>query len=99
MGSVLILIKICMFCGKCCVCSDKCVSIVVKIKCVNFGNISDIYNKLSITTNYTYFTTTDTYFYQHTQKLQFLTPLMGRSRCDLSIFGNCCRVFSLVGTC
>ncbi len=51
--------KICVFCGKCCVCSDKCVSIVVKIKCVNSGNISDICNKLNFTTNYIYFTTTD----------------------------------------
>jgi hypothetical protein len=60
MGSVLILIKICMFWGKCCVRSDICVSIIVKIKYVNSDNISDICDKLNITTNYTHFTTTDT---------------------------------------
>ena len=42
---------LCLFCGKCCFCSDKCVSIVVKIKCVNFGNMSDICDKLNFTTN------------------------------------------------
>ena len=36
-----------------------CVFIVVKIKYVNFGNISDIYDKLKFTTKYTQFTTTD----------------------------------------
>ena len=51
-----------MFCGKCYVRIDKCVSIAVKIKCVNFDNISDIYDKLNFIINYTYFTTTDTYF-------------------------------------
>ena len=43
-------------------CNDKCVSIVVKIKCVNSGNISDICDKLKYTTNYTHCTTTDTHF-------------------------------------
>ena len=51
--------KICVFCGKCCVCIDKSVFIVVKIKCMNFGRISDIYDKVNFTTNYTYFMTTD----------------------------------------
>ena len=60
-GSVLILIKY-VFCGKWCVRSDICVSIVVKIKCVKSGNISDICDKLNFITNYTHFTTTDTYF-------------------------------------
>ena len=50
---MLILIKY-LFWDKCCVCSDKCVSIVVKIKCVNSDNISDICNKFNLTTNYTY---------------------------------------------
>ncbi len=49
-----------MFWGKCCVRSDICVSIIVKIKYVNSDNISDICDKLNITTNYTHFTTTDT---------------------------------------
>ena len=53
--------KICVFYGKCCVLSDKCVSIIVKIKCVNYGNINDIYDKLNFTTNYIHFTTTDTH--------------------------------------
>jgi hypothetical protein len=38
------------------------VSIIVKIKCVNSGKISDICDKLNFTTNYTHFTTTDTHF-------------------------------------
>jgi hypothetical protein len=47
--------KFCVFCSKYCVCSDKYVFIVVKIKCVNSGNISDICDKLNFTTNYTNF--------------------------------------------
>ena len=39
-----------VFCGKFCVCSDKRVSIVVKIKYMNFDNISDICDKLNLTT-------------------------------------------------
>ena len=50
---MLVLVK-CVFCGNFYVCSDKCVSIVVKIKCVNSDNISDICNKFNLTTNYTY---------------------------------------------
>jgi hypothetical protein len=38
--------KMFVFCGKFCVYSNKCVSIVVKIKCVNSNNISDICDKL-----------------------------------------------------
>ena len=34
----------------------------VKIKCVNSGNICDIYNKLKFTINYTNCTTTNTYY-------------------------------------
>ena len=41
--------KICVFCGKCCVCIDNCVFIVVKIKCVNLGRISDICDKVNFT--------------------------------------------------
>ena len=44
-----------MFCGKCCVCIDNYVFIVVKIKCVNYGRISDICDKINFTTNYTHF--------------------------------------------
>ena len=57
--------KICVFCGKCCVCSNKYVSIVVKIKCVNSSNISDICDKLNLTTNYTHFTTMDTHIHKY----------------------------------
>ena len=42
--------KICMFCGKYCVYIDKCVFIIVKIKCVNLGKISDICDKVNFTT-------------------------------------------------
>ena len=49
--------KIYTFCGKWSVCSDKRVFIIVKIKCVNSGNISDICDKLNFTTSYTHFTT------------------------------------------
>ena len=41
--------KICVFCGKSCVRIDKCVFIVVKIKCVNSDKISDIYDKVNFT--------------------------------------------------
>jgi hypothetical protein len=51
-----------VFCGKYCVRSDKCVSIIVKIKCVNSDNISDIYDKLNFTTKYTHVITTDIHF-------------------------------------
>ena len=39
-----------MFCGKCCVRINKCVFIVVKIKYVNSGRISDICNKINFIT-------------------------------------------------
>ena len=35
---------------------------VVKLKCVNSGNISDICDKLNFITNYTHFIITDTHF-------------------------------------
>ena len=60
-GLVLVLVKY-VLCDKFCVSSDKYVSIVVKTKCVNSGNMSDICDKLNYTTNYTYFTTTNTHF-------------------------------------
>jgi hypothetical protein len=77
---VLILVKYVCFCSKCCVCSGKCVSIILKIKYVNFGNMSNICNKLNFITNYTHFITTDTYFIKKQYILQFLTHAMGRSR-------------------
>ena len=58
--------KICVFCGKFCIHIDKCVFIVVKIKCVNSGKISDICDKVNFTTNYTYFTTSDNILSKHT---------------------------------
>jgi hypothetical protein len=64
---VLILIKFVCFCGKCCVRIDKCVFIVVKIKCANFGRISDICDKVNFTTNYIHFTTPDNILSKHTQ--------------------------------
>jgi hypothetical protein len=54
--------KICVFCDKCCVRIDKYVFIVVKIKCMNSGRISDICYKVNFTTNYTHFTTLDRNF-------------------------------------
>ena len=54
--------KICMFCDKICIRSDKFVSIVVKKKCVNSGNINDICDKpyfIKIHTNITIFDTFD----------------------------------------
>ena len=41
--------------------------IVVKIKCVNSGKISDIYDKVDFTTSYTHFTTPDNILSKHTQ--------------------------------
>ena len=47
-----------MFCGKCCVRINKCVFIVVKIKYVNSGRISDICNKVNfITKLHTFYNT------------------------------------------
>ena len=42
--------KICVFCNKCYVHINKCVFIVVKIKCMNSGRISDICDKINFTT-------------------------------------------------
>ena len=61
-GPVLILIKIYVFCGKCYIRIDKCMFIVIKIKCVNSDRINDICNKINFTTNYTYFTIPDIHF-------------------------------------
>ena len=66
--------KMFVFCDKFCIRSDKYVSIVVKIKCVNSDNISDICNKLNFTTNYIHFTTTNTYFIRtHIKSIIFNT--------------------------
>ena len=53
--------KICVFCDKYCICIDKCVFIVVKIKYINSGRICDICYKVNFTTNYTH-TTLDKHF-------------------------------------
>jgi hypothetical protein len=63
------------------------VFIVVKIKCVNSGRICDIYDKVNFTTKLHTFYNTLTDIYQntynilseHTQILQILTRLAGRS--------------------
>jgi hypothetical protein len=75
--------KMFVFCGKFYVCSDKRVSIVIKIKRVYSGNISDICDKLNFITNYTYFTTTNKYFIKtHINITTFYTF----DRTGLSIF-------------
>jgi alpha-acetolactate decarboxylase len=53
-----------MFCGKYYVRIDKCVFIVIKIKCVNSSRICD---KVNFTTNYTHFTTPDRHLSKHIQ--------------------------------
>jgi hypothetical protein len=50
--------KTCVFCS-------KCVFIVIKIKYVNSGRISDICNKVNFTTNYTHFTILDIHLSKH----------------------------------
>ena len=62
----------CVFCSKCCVCSDKYVFIVVKIKCVNSGNI------VILVINLTLLQTTHI-LSKHTQILQFLISSTERS--------------------
>ena len=71
--------QIYVFCDKCCVCIDKCVFIIVKIKRVNFGKISDICDKVNFITNYTHYTTPDNILSKHIQILPFLTPLERQS--------------------
>jgi hypothetical protein len=76
--------KIFVFCDKCCVCISKCVFILVKIKCVNSDRICD---KVNFTTKlYTCYNTlidiyqnTHNILSKHTQILQILTHLAGRS--------------------
>ena len=70
--------KICMFCDKCCVHINKCVFIIIKIKCVNSDRICD---KVNFTTKLHIFYNTLTNIYQnthnnlseYTQILQILT--------------------------
>jgi hypothetical protein len=69
--------KICVFCDQYYVRSDKCVFIVVKIKCVNSSNISDICDKLNFTINYTYFTTTNTHFIKKHTKITIFDTFNG----------------------
>jgi hypothetical protein len=50
--------KICVFCDKCYFCINICVFIIVKIKCMNSGIISDICDKVNFTTKlYTFYNT------------------------------------------
>ena len=66
--------KIYVFRGKYYVIRNKYVSIIVKIKCVNSNNITDICNKHNFTINYTYFTIIDTHFIKiHTNIIIFDT--------------------------
>ncbi len=74
--------KICAFYGKWSVCSDKCVSIIVKIKCVNFGNISDSCDKLNFTISYTHFTTTNTNFIKTYTNIIIFDIFYGTVRCE-----------------
>ena len=53
--------------------------IVVKVKCVNSGKISDICDKVNFTTNHTHFTILNIHVSKHIQILRFLTPLTRRS--------------------
>ena len=79
--------KICVFCGKYCVRINKCVFIILKIKCVNSDSYDDICNKVNfITKLHIFYNTLQTFcqntniLSKHTQILQFLTLLAGRSR-------------------
>ena len=54
--------KIYMFCDKYCVLNNKCVSFIVKIKFVNFGNNSNICNKLNFNINYTFYNNWYTFY-------------------------------------
>ena len=68
MGTSVDFDKIYVFCGKYCIRIDKYVLIVVKIKCVNLGKISDICDKVNFTTKlHTFYNTRQT-FYQNTHK-------------------------------
>ena len=71
--------NICVFCGKFCVNSGKCVFIVVKTKYVNSGNMSDICGKLNFIISYTQLLQINSYFIKKHIQLQFLTLVIGRS--------------------
>jgi hypothetical protein len=72
--------KICVFCDKCCARIDKCVFIVIKIKCMNSGRVSDICDKVNFTTKLHIFYNTRQAFYQNTHKYYNLHSA-GQSRC------------------
>ena len=60
--------KICVFCNKYYVRINKCVFIVVKIKCVNSTRICDICNKVNSTTKlHIFYNTWQTFIKTHTQ--------------------------------
>ena len=50
--------KICVFCDKYCICIDKCVFIIIKIKYVNSDKINNICDKINfITKLHTFYNT------------------------------------------
>ena len=72
--------KIYVFCSKYCVCIDKCVFIIIKIKCVSSDRISDICDKVNFTTKlHIFYNTWQTFLSKYTQILQILTNLMRQS--------------------
>ena len=77
MGLAWVSIKYLCFVVICYVPSDKCVFIVVKVKYVNSGNINDICDKLNFTTNYTYFTITNTPFIKAHTKITIFDTFSG----------------------
>ena len=65
-ATVLILIKYMFFVVNIMLLEINYVSILIKIKCVNFCNTTDICDKHNFTIKYTYFTIIDTYLLKHT---------------------------------
>ncbi len=81
--------KICIFCGNCSICSGKCVSIVVKLKCVNSGNMNDICDKLNFTKNYTHYPIYTYFITKNTDITIFNTYNGTVSLWNLSISTSC----------
>ena len=73
-GTFVDLDKIFVFCNKYCVCIDKYVLIVVKIKCVNFGRICDKVN-FTIKLHTFYNILTNIYEYTHNILLEHIQIL------------------------
>ena len=77
--------KICMFCS-------KCVFIIIKIKCVNFCKICDIYDKINFTTKlHTFYTTQQIFikthptFYQNIHKFYNICQVQRNLRISSTI--------------